>query len=95
MIRNAARVFPVQTKAEFHSEAFRLGDDEDPVLVGSQFLGWLAPNCQREASIVIPPDNNSCGSVAERADGALTEGRIHTIAGWNAGEDDDSNRAAI
>ena len=47
----------------------------------------MAPKRQRELSIVVLPDNNSGASVAERADAVLTEGRIHAIAGWNAGED--------
>jgi hypothetical protein len=48
----------------------------------------LVPNCHRELSIVVLPDNNSRDSLAERAGAVLTEGRICPIAGWNAGEDD-------
>jgi hypothetical protein len=53
-----------------------------------EFVGWLAPNCQRELSTVVLPDNNSRGSLAERAGAVLAEGRIHAIADRNAGEDD-------
>jgi hypothetical protein len=57
-------------------------------LVRTEFAGWLVPKRQRELSIVVLPDNNGCGSLAERAGAVLTEGRIHAVAGWNAGEDD-------
>src|SRR6266849_1667637 len=80
--------FPVRAEMELHPEALRLVDDEGSALVGTEFVGWLAPNCQRELSIAVLPDNNSRGSVAERAGAVLTEGRIRAIAGWNAGEDD-------
>ena len=80
--------FPVRIEVEFHSEALKLVDDEGSALVGMEFVGWLAPNCQRELSIVVLPDNNSRDSLAERAGAVLTEGRIRAIAGWNAGEDD-------
>src|SRR5260370_6763813 len=80
--------FPVRAEMELHPEALKLVDDEGSALVGTEFVGWLGPNRQRELSIVALPDNNSRDSMAERADAVLTESRIHAIAGWNAGEDD-------
>jgi len=81
--------FLVRAEMELHLEALKLVDDEGSALVGTQFVGWLAPNCQRELSIVVLPDKNSRDSLAdERAGAVLTEGHIHAIAGWNAGEDD-------
>src|SRR5262249_44128773 len=80
--------FPVRTDVKFHPEALKLVDGEGSALVGTELAGWLAPNCQRELSIVVLPDNNSRGSLAEHAGAALTEGRIRAIAGRNAGEDD-------
>jgi hypothetical protein len=68
--------FPVRAEVELHPEALKLVDDEGSALVGTEFVGWLAPNCQRELSIVVLPDNNSRDSLAERAGAALTEGRI-------------------
>jgi len=58
---------PVRTEVEFHPEALKLVNDEGSAPVGTEFMGWLAPNCQREGSIVVLPDNNSRGSLAERA----------------------------
>src|SRR5215471_3458746 len=80
--------FSARPEMELHPEALKLVDDEGSALVGTEFVGWLAPNCQRELSIVVLPDNNSRDSLAERAGAVLTEGRIRAIAGWNAGEDD-------
>ncbi len=74
--------FPVRAEMELHPEALKLVDDEGSALVGTEFAGWLAPNCQRELSIVVLPDNNSRDSLAERAGAVLTEGRIRAIAGW-------------
>jgi hypothetical protein len=59
--------FQVRAKVEFHSEALKLVDDEGSALVGTEFVGWLAPNCHRELSITVLPDNNSHDSLAERA----------------------------
>src|SRR5258708_33628544 len=81
--------FPVRAEMELHPEALKLVDDEGSALVGTEFVGWLAPNCQRELSIVVLPDNNSRDSMeSERAGAVLTEGRIRAIAGRSAGEDD-------
>ena len=81
--------FPVRAETELHPEALQLVDDESSALVGKQFAGWLASNCQRELSIVVLPDNNSHDSLPDKRAGAvLTEGRIRAITGWNAGEDD-------
>jgi len=68
--------FPVRAEMELHPEALNLVDDEGSALVGDGvFVGWLAPNCQRELSIVVLPDNNSRDSLAERAGAVQTEGR--------------------
>jgi hypothetical protein len=80
--------FPVRAEVELHPEALELVDDEGSALVGTEFVGWLAPNCQRQLFIVVLPDNNRRASPAERAGAVLTEGRIRAIAGRNAGEDD-------
>src|SRR5262245_23451078 len=80
--------FPVRADVELHPEALKLVDDEDSVLVGTEFVGRLAPQRQRELSIVVLSDNNSRDSMAERANAVLTEGRTRAIAGRNAGEDD-------
>ena len=37
---------PVKTEVELHPEALKLVDDEGPALVGTEFVGWLGPNCQ-------------------------------------------------
>ena len=80
---------PVRAEMELHPEPLKLVDDEGSALVGTEFVGWLAPNRQRELSIAVLPDNNSRDTTAdERAGAVLTEGRIRAIAGWNAGEDD-------
>ena len=80
--------FPVRAEMELYPEALKLVDDERSGLVGTEFVGWLAANCQRELSIVVLPDNSGRASVAKRAGAVLTEGRIRAIAAWNAGEDD-------
>ena len=80
--------FPVRAEMELYPEALKLVDDELSALVGTEFVGWLAPNCQRELSIAVLPDNNSRASVAKRAGTVLTECRIHAVAGRNAGKDD-------
>src|SRR5712671_468849 len=59
--------FPVRAEMELHPEALKLVDDEGSALVGTEFVGGLVPNCQREVSIVVLPDNNSRDSLAERA----------------------------
>jgi hypothetical protein len=48
--------FPVRAEMELHPEALKLVDDEGSALVGMEFVGWLAPNCQHELSIVVLPD---------------------------------------
>jgi hypothetical protein len=48
--------FPVRAEMELHPEALELVDDEGSTLVGPEFVGWLAPNCQHELSIVVLPD---------------------------------------
>ena len=81
--------FPVRTEVEFYEEALELVDDEGSALVGTEFIGWLAPNCQRELTILVLPDNNNRHSLAdERAGAVLTEGRNHAIAAGKASEDD-------
>jgi hypothetical protein len=81
--------FPVRTEEEFHSEARQLLDEEGSALVGTEFIGGLAANCQREVPIAVLPDNDSRGSVAERADAPLrkvgfvqspAEMRVNTIS---------------
>ena len=57
--------FPVRAEMELHPEALKLVDDEGSAVVGTEFVGWLAGNCHRELSIVVLPDNNSRGSLAE------------------------------
>ena len=66
--------FPIRAEMELHPEALTLVDDEGSALVGTEFVGCLAPNCHRELSIVVLPDNNSRDSLAERAGAVLTEG---------------------
>lgn len=69
--------FPVGAEMELHLEAHELGDDEGSALVGTEFVGWLVPNCQRELSITVLRHNNGSKSVqAERAGAVLTEGRF-------------------
>jgi hypothetical protein len=38
---------------ERYPEALELVDDEGSALVRTEFVGWLAPNCQRELSIGV------------------------------------------
>jgi hypothetical protein len=81
--------FPVRTEVELHPEALKLVDDEGSALVGTEFVGWLVPNCQRELTIIVRPDNNSRSSLADEPAGAvLTEGGIRAIAAGKAGKDD-------
>ena len=79
--------FPVRTEVELHPEALVLGNDEGSGLVRTQCVGWFARNCHRELFVAVLHHDNSYGSVAVRADAALTEGRIRAIAGRSAGED--------
>ena len=79
---------PVRAEAELHPDALELVDDEGSALVGTEFVGWLAPDCQRELCIVVLTHNNGRHSLAERAGAVLTEGRVCAIAGRTAGEDD-------
>ena len=37
---------PVRAEMELHPEALGLLDDEGSALVGTEFVGWLGPNCQ-------------------------------------------------
>ena len=79
---------PVRAEVKLHPEALQLVDREGSALIGAEFVGWLAPKRKSELSIVVLPDKNSHGSMAERAGALLTDGRIRAIAGWNAGKDD-------
>ena len=38
---------PVRAEMKLHPEALKLVDGKGSALVGTQFVGWLAPNCQR------------------------------------------------
>jgi hypothetical protein len=78
----------VRAETELHAEVLKLADDEGSALIGTQFVGWLPPDCQREFSIVVLPDNYGRAPLAECAGAALTEGRIRAIASRNAGESD-------
>ena len=84
--------FPVGAEMELHPEALELVDDEGSALVGTEFVGWRAPNCQRQLFIVVLPDNNRRASPSERAGAVLTEGRLRAVAGWNAGEEKETWR---
>jgi hypothetical protein len=80
--------FSVRAEVKLHPKSLELIDDEGSALVGTQFVGWLAPKRHRELSIAVLPDNNSRDSLAdERAGALLTEGRIRAIARCNASED--------
>ena len=50
--------FPVRAEMKLHPVALKLVDGEGSTLVGTEFVGWLARNCQRELSIAIQLDNN-------------------------------------
>jgi hypothetical protein len=77
---------PVRAGTELHPEALKCVNDEGSALVGTEFAGRLASDCQRELSIVVLPDDNSHDSILdERTGAALPEGRIRAIAGRNAG----------
>jgi hypothetical protein len=69
--------FPVRAEMELHPEALKLVDDEGSVLVGMEFVGGPASNCQRELSIVVLRHNNHRRSGAEAAGIVLMESRIH------------------
>ena len=58
--------FSAQAEVELHPEALKLVDDESSALVGTEFVGWLAPNCQRELSIAVLSDNNIGASPGSR-----------------------------
>jgi hypothetical protein len=58
---------------ELDPEALKLVDDEGSALVGTEFAGRFAPNPQRQLPIVVLPDDNSRGSLAERANAILRE----------------------
>jgi len=47
--------FPIRAEMELHPEALTLVDDEGSALVGTEFVGCLAPNCHRELSIIVLP----------------------------------------
>ena len=80
--------FPVGAEMELHPATLKLVDDEGSALIGTQFVGWLAPKRHRQSSVAVLPDNNSRDSLAdERASAVLPEGRIRAIAGCNASED--------
>jgi len=49
---------PVRAEMELRPETLKLVDDQGSALVGTEFASWLAPNCQRQLSIVVLPDNN-------------------------------------
>ncbi|MBV8335793.1 MAG: hypothetical protein JO358_10225 [Alphaproteobacteria bacterium] len=48
--------FPASDEVELHPQALELVDDEGSALVGTEFVGWLAPNRQREFFVVVLPD---------------------------------------
>src|SRR5262249_20485566 len=79
---------PLRAEMELYAEALKLGDDKGSALIGAEFAGWLASNCQRELAIGVLRHNNRRGSVVVCPDAVLTEGRIHGIADRNSGEDD-------
>jgi hypothetical protein len=58
--------FFAQAEVELHPEVLELVDGESLALVGTKFVGWLAPNCQRELSIAVLPDNNIGASPGSR-----------------------------
>lgn len=47
----------VRAETKLHAEVLKLADDEGSDLIGTQFVGWLTPDCQREFSIIVLPDN--------------------------------------
>ena len=80
--------FHVWAEVELHPEALKLVDDKGSDLVGTEFVGWLAPNSQRELSSVVLGHNNKRGSVAVCPDAVPTEGGIHGLSKRHPGEDD-------
>ena len=85
--------FPIWTEVEFHSESFKLAHVEGSALVGTEFVGWFAPNCQREVCIVVLPDGNSRGSMAQdrssvgdaiKSYGAAMTTNKTSLLGWRA-----------
>jgi hypothetical protein len=56
--------------------------------VGSQFVGWMIPNCQRELFVIVLPDNNGHGSMAEHACAVLAGSLARAVAICNPAEDD-------
>jgi hypothetical protein len=46
---------PVRAEVELHPEPLKLVDDEGLALVGTEFVGWLDPDCQRQLSIAVLP----------------------------------------
>jgi hypothetical protein len=66
--KNNSSASPSEPRWNSTRKLLNLVDDEGSALVGDGvFVGWLAPNCQRELSIVVLPDNNSRDFLAERA----------------------------
>jgi hypothetical protein len=66
---------------ELHPEALKLVDEEGSALVGTEFVGWWAPNCHRELSIVVLPDKQQSrrpGLTRRRAPARLTNLRRTT-----------------
>ncbi len=53
---------------ELHPEAFKLVDDKGSALVGTEFVGRLAPNCQREVAILALPERRSSAGVKAAMD---------------------------
>ena len=47
--------FPVRAQMELHPEAIEVVDDKGSALIGTEFVGWLAPKSQREPSIIVLP----------------------------------------
>ena len=68
--------FPERAEVELDPEALELVDGEGSALVGTEFPGWLAADCQRELSIIVLRDNDCRDSLVERDGAVLTEGRI-------------------
>ena len=64
----------VRAETELDAEVPKIADDEGSALIGTQFVGGLTPDCQREFSRVVLPDNYSRAPLAERAGAALKEG---------------------
>jgi hypothetical protein len=81
--------FPGRAEMELDPEALKLTDHEGSALVGTEFIGWLAPNREHELSIVGLRHNNSHNSMeAVGAVTALTEGGIRAIAAGKTSKDD-------